>query len=1007
MFNPRFNEAGISLIFLILLAISVYLWYNYIMMIFTERNRPMAIKIAECACCGNRDSSRFIQKDDGYICKTCGVWFRYETEEEKAGCMDGRRRLKNYRFDDARETFMEVLDKYPGSIDALWGSLLARYGIVFVKGFFDDSSEPIYCFPEYDEYGERHFRDERAYKKIIRLLEEKNEDFRLSDFYESKAKEIDRAIAKYSECKKSTDVDVFICVKISAATEDDPQRSGRTADYEYALKVYDDLKKRGVNAFFSFVTLKNNVESDDLIWVNLVKSKKMLIIGSAEEYLDSVWVKSEWKRWLYLGRENDLYICSMKHDNEYPKSILPRELASLRPQVYTLDTYEKMIDELCEGIEVPEVILPSYKEPAAPTVITAPASVPAARSGQDGEIVYADGRTEALKYGVREIGPNAYKGNEDIVSVVLPESVKKINISAFSDCAFLESITLPKSLKNIEGWAFQNCESLTDITISGSVKTISPSSFWGCTELSEIIIENGVESIDNQAFYGCASLKDITIPDSVTFIGSGIFTGCTSLESVTMPKSITSTIGNALFDKCKKLKKITLPEGATAIDGWAFQDCAGLTEVNIPETVTSIGTGAFWNCSQIKSINIPKGVTSIADKAFAGCTGLKNVYYGGTEAEWKKLDIGEGNPKLKEAKVHFSAKAEKTRKTDDRQDGKIVYADGHEEVIKWGVTEITAEICKKQLINDDIIRVVLPSSVTTIGTDAFSGCWSLTDINIPDSVTSIQNKAFLGCRSLTNITLPNSVTYIGNEAFLACRSLADINIPKNITSISNDTFGDCVSLTNITLPDSLTLIGEGAFSGCKSLTSIAIPDTVTSIGTRTFCSCNSLIEINISDSVNHIGENAFLYCIKPKINISPKNKYYKFINNYLYTYDEKTIIEYIPKDGFTSLTIPNGVTAIGKDAFYGCGNLIDITIPNGVTSIGDYAFGFCENLVAITIPDSVTTIGQNIFYYCDKVKTIYYKGSAFAWKKIRISQDGNEKLVGSIFKRAKIHYNSK
>ena len=117
----------------------------------------MDIKITECACCGNRDSSRFIQKSDGYVCKTCGVWFRYETEEEKAGCMDGRRRLKNYRFDDAYEAFMEVLDKYPKSIDALWGTLLARYGIVFVNGFFDDTAEPIYCFPEYDEYGGRRF----------------------------------------------------------------------------------------------------------------------------------------------------------------------------------------------------------------------------------------------------------------------------------------------------------------------------------------------------------------------------------------------------------------------------------------------------------------------------------------------------------------------------------------------------------------------------------------------------------------------------------------------------------------------------------------------------------------------------------------------------------------------------------------------------------------------------------------------------------------------------------
>ncbi|MBQ8449241.1 MAG: hypothetical protein IJX27_09980, partial [Clostridia bacterium] len=97
------------------------------------------------------DASRFVKTAEGYLCKCCGVSFRYETEEEKIGCMMGYRQLKNYRFDEARETFIDILYDYPESIDARWGLLLARYGIVFVKGFFDDVIEPIYCFPEYDE----------------------------------------------------------------------------------------------------------------------------------------------------------------------------------------------------------------------------------------------------------------------------------------------------------------------------------------------------------------------------------------------------------------------------------------------------------------------------------------------------------------------------------------------------------------------------------------------------------------------------------------------------------------------------------------------------------------------------------------------------------------------------------------------------------------------------------------------------------------------------------------
>ncbi len=922
----------------------------------------MAIKITECACCGNRDSTRFIQKSDGYICKTCGVWFRYETEEEKSGCMDGRRRLKNYRFDDARETFMEVLDKYPESIDALWGSLLARYGIVFVKGFFDDTSEPIYCFPEYDEYGGRRFRDERAYKRIMALLEERNEDFRLSDFYESKAKEIDRAISKYSECKKNTDVDIFICVKISAATEEAPQASGRTADYEYALKVYEDLKKRGVNAFFSFVTLKNNVESDDLIWVNLVKSKKMLIIGSAEEYLDSVWVKSEWKRWLYLGREKDLYICSMKHDNEYPKSILPRELASLHPQVYTLDTYEKMIDELCEDIveaPVPEVIRPSYEGTPASMVITAkPETSTASVLGkQDGKITFTDGHEEALEYGVREIRVNAYKNNTDIVHVVLPESVKKIGISAFAGCSSLESITIPQSVKSIEGWAFKECDSLTDITIPGSVTSISPSCFWGCTELSSVTIENGVESIDNQAFYGCTSLTKIVIPESVSFIGNGVFTGCTSLESITMPKNITSTIGNAIFDKCKKLKKITLPEGATAIDGWAFQDCGNLAEINIPETVTSIGTGAFWNCSQIKSINIPKSVTSIAEKAFAGCMGLRDVYYSGTEAEWKKIAIGEENTRLKEVKVHFAVKSEpaKSPKTAatapaDKRDGKIVYKDGHEEVLEWGMTEISGCAYKD---NTNIVSVVLPNSVTAIKGRLLTG------------------GAFHGCSNLESITIPDSVTYIGEASFAYCTNLKVIDIPNSVISIGNWAFAHCKSLVNVTIPDSVTEIGYHAFCECHSLVSINISKNIPKVSDSAFYACNSLTNITIPDSVTEIGEHAFCLC-----------------------------------RNLESITIPHSVSSIESSAFSLCKSLVNVTIPDSVTKIDYHTFSACHSLTSINIPKSVTNIAARAFDECNNLKDIYYSGSSGEWKQIRIDPVGNKKLV-SLFGRPKIHYNCK
>ena len=140
--------------------------------------------------------------------------------------------------------------------------------------------------------------------------------------------------------------------------------------------------------------------------------------------------------------------------------------------------------------------------------------------------------------------------------------------------------------------------------------------------------------------------------------------------------------------------------------------------------------------------------------------------------------------------------------------------------------------------------------VTSIGVGAFSGCSSLTSLEIPNSVISIGGSAFFDCSSLKSIKIPNSVTSIGNWAFSSCSSLKSIEIPNSVISIGGYAFLHCSSLKSIEIPNSVTSIGDCAFGKCSSLTSIEIPNAVTSIGPRAFEGCDNLMEISLPENIN-------------------------------------------------------------------------------------------------------------------------------------------------------------
>ena len=259
--------------------------------------------------------------------------------------------------------------------------------------------------------------------------------------------------------------------------------------------------------------------------------------------------------------------------------------------------------------------------------------------------------------------------------------------------------------------------------------------------------------------------------------------------------------------------------------------------------------------------------------------------------------------------------------------------------------------------NYKLTSVTIPSSVTSIGDNAFNNCTGLTSVTIPSSVTSIGVGAFSNS-GLTSIIIPGSVTIINDNVFSYCYSLASVTIPSSVTSIGGNAFNHCTGLTSVTIPSSVTSIGGSAFNHCTGLTSVTIPSSVTSIGDGAFSYCNKLTSVTIPSSVTSIGNNIFSYCYS-LASVTIQNGVTS-IGDGAFSYCNK----------LTSVTIPSSVTSIGGSAFNNCTGLTSVGIPSSVTRIDSYAFNKCTGLTSVTIPNSVTTISNYTFYNCSGLTSV-------------------------------------
>ena len=303
-----------------------------------------------------------------------------------------------------------------------------------------------------------------------------------------------------------------------------------------------------------------------------------------------------------------------------------------------------------ESIEIPdtvtEILDHAFKNCSNLTSITIPNSV--ANIGTQAFYGCTSIVNVAIPNSVTRIEDSVFWGCKNLASIGISNSVISIGRGAFSSCTSLTSVEIPNSVTSIEGWAFSNCTSLKSIAIPNIVTNIGSNAFDGCTGLISADIQS--RTISTNAFEGCTSLKSVDIKASES-IGNYAFKDCPNIETVNIKSC--STIGEYAFQGCAKLKSLTLPTDLKTIGQFAFKDCNSLETLNIP-SVETIAASAFSGCTGLTSVSLPKNVKTIGNAAFRYCDNIKDVYYAGSETEWKTIDIQPYNEPITNATIHYA-----------------------------------------------------------------------------------------------------------------------------------------------------------------------------------------------------------------------------------------------------------------------------------------------------------------------------------------------------------------
>ena len=520
---------------------------------------------------------------------------------------------------------------------------------------------------------------------------------------------------------------------------------------------------------------------------------------------------------------------------------------------------------------------------------------------------------------------------------------------------------------------------------------------------SKFLLKRSLESPGYNYQYTTTSICDNSGNNCTEF-----YISVPNVESVNIPSSVIGIEPFAFSGKYDSwnsfgnysIKNIRFAENSviSEIPANAFSGCNNLTDINLPQGITSIGDYAFSECNRLTNINLPQGITSIGDYAFSNCGSQKKIY-------------------IPKQLVQIGKNAFATNNIDS-----IIVESGNKVYDSRNNCNAIIETQTNTIVQG-CNNTIIPNSVIKIGTDAFTGYQNLTTITIPKNIQNIGDHAFsdipyilIYCESTAPIQIGHSVISRDDAYFVVSNvdtykskwteyanhiisnSLANKEVTVNAHS-SKSALHQALGINDLNKIVKLKINGTiNSYdimmirNQMPRLRELDLSD-VTIIAnsyeyTKGYCSKNDtltsysftgtgtkLYKVILPKTLKHIEPNGFNNALRD-LTISNGAIAPKAFNT-CSGIEKLTLCEGVTAIGaeafrgrnITSLSIPNTVQFIGNAAFAGCSALGSVLI-DGVTTIGSSAFSNCSALGSVTMGDGITTIGSSAFSNCSALSSV-------------------------------------